>query len=37
LRIDADSATRRAHHGPDASPTITTELALMHFRPAGSS
>lgn len=34
LRIHADSANRQAQHGPDGPPTITTALAMMHFRNA---
>ena len=37
LRIDAESAARQAGRGAHAPPAITTELALMHFRPAGSN
>ncbi len=37
LRIYADSAGRRAQHGPDDPPAIATELGLMHFRNADAN
>jgi hypothetical protein len=36
-RIHADSASRRAQHGPDDPPAIATELGLMHFRTADAN
>lgn len=37
LRINADSASRHAQHGPDGPPAIATELWLMHFQNADTN
>jgi len=37
LRIDADSASRHAQHGPDDTPAIATDLWLIHLRHADTN